>query len=115
MDKIAIDIGKKEFSSGLTYVACSRVRCLKHLLFTTPFTYQRLSNLSKSQRLQERITEDHRLQSLQQSLISVAEQQSPSFSPNISATSSLDLNPYPTTSNLLTSTIPEALPHHMTP
>ena len=53
MDKIVTDIGKKEFSSGLTYVACSRVRSLKHLLFTTPFTYQRLSNSSKSQRLQE--------------------------------------------------------------
>ena len=75
LDKIVIDIGRKEFSSGLTYVACSRVRCLKHLLFSMPFAYQRLSNLSKSQRLQERIREDCHLQSIQQSLISVAEEQ----------------------------------------
>ena len=41
-------IGKKEFSSGLTYVACSRVRQSKDL-FKEPFPYDHLSNLSKSQ------------------------------------------------------------------
>ena len=55
---------KKEFSSGLTYVACSRVCQLKDLLFIVPFPYERLSNLSKSQRLQERLQEDHRLLSM---------------------------------------------------
>ena len=64
LNKVVVDVGKKEFSSGLTYVACSRVRHLKDLLFKAPFPYERLSNLSKSQRLKERLQEDHRLLSL---------------------------------------------------
>jgi len=64
LDKVVIDIGNKEFSSGLTFVACSRVRRLNDILFTTPFPYTRLSNLSKSVRLQERLDEDSRLLSL---------------------------------------------------
>jgi len=67
LDKVVVDVGKKEFSCGLTYVACSRVRCLKDLLFIPPFPYSRLSNLSKSQRLQERLIEDDRLQSIYES------------------------------------------------
>ena len=33
LDKVVIDIGKREFSSGLTFVACSRVRQVQDLLF----------------------------------------------------------------------------------
>ena len=40
LDKVVLDIGKKEFSSGLTFVACSRVRHLTDLLFDPPFPYQ---------------------------------------------------------------------------
>ena len=47
-----LDIGKKEFSCGLTFVACSRVRHVTDLLFTPPFTFQRLSSLSNSLTLQ---------------------------------------------------------------
>lgn len=36
LNKAVIDIGKKEFSAGLTFVACSRVRCLSDLLFISP-------------------------------------------------------------------------------
>ena len=61
LDKVVIDIGKKEFSYGLTFVACSRVRHLTDLLFDPPFALQRLTNLAKSQRLQERQLEDTRL------------------------------------------------------
>lgn len=64
MEKAVIDVGRKEFSSGLTYVACSRVRRLKDLLFAAPFPYARLLNLSKSTRLEERIQEDERLQQI---------------------------------------------------
>ena len=46
-------------------MAISRVQCLKDLLFSMPFAYQ---HLSKSQRLQEQIREDSRLQSIQQPL-----------------------------------------------
>ena len=51
LDKAVIDIGKKEFSTGLTFVACSRVRQLTNLLFVPPFSFQRVANLSKSVRL----------------------------------------------------------------
>ena len=64
LDKVVIDVGKREFSSGLTFVACSRVRQLKDLLFTPPFPFQRLANLANSQRLRERQEEDVRLLSL---------------------------------------------------
>ena len=64
LDKVVIDVGKMEFSSGLTFVACSRVRQLKDLLFTPPFPFQRLANLANSQRLRERREEDVRLLSL---------------------------------------------------
>ena len=58
LNKVVIDVGKREFSSGLTFVACSRVRHLADLLFDPPFPYQRIANLANSQRLQERVNED---------------------------------------------------------
>ena len=58
LDKVVIDVGKREFSTGLTFVACSRVRQLQDLLFTPPFPYQRLSSLSNSSRLKQRQEED---------------------------------------------------------
>ena len=64
LDKAVINVGKKEFSSGLTFVACSRVRRLTDLLFVPPFSYQRLANLSKSSRLKDRVDEDARLERL---------------------------------------------------
>ena len=78
LDKVMIDIGRKEFCAGLTYVACSRVRRLKDLLFISPFPYERLSNISKSKRLQERLCEDERLHLLQHNL----SPQSPTPSPS---------------------------------
>ena len=67
LKKVVVDVGKKEFSCGLTFVACSRVRQMTDLLFSPPFPFQRLSNLSNSQRLRERQLEDQRLLSLQPS------------------------------------------------
>ena len=46
LDKAVIDVGRKEFSSGLTFVACSRVRHMCDLLFVPPFPFQRVANLS---------------------------------------------------------------------
>ena len=40
LDKVVIDIGKKEFSSGLTFVACSCVCHLEDILFVAPFPFQ---------------------------------------------------------------------------
>ena len=64
LDKAVIDVGRKEFSSGLTFVACSRVRRLCDLLFVPPFPFQRVANLSKSNRLKDRLQEDVRLSCL---------------------------------------------------
>ena len=64
LDKAVIDIGKKEFSTGLTFVACSRVRQLTDLLFVPSFSFQRVANLSKSVRLKDRLQEDSRLQQM---------------------------------------------------
>ena len=60
LDKVVVDVGKKEFSTGLTFVACSRVRHMEDL-FDPPFPFQRVANLAKSQRLQERLLEDTKL------------------------------------------------------
>ncbi len=69
LDNVVIDVGKKEFSVALTFVAISRVRCLTDLLFSPPFAYQRLNNISKSKRMLERKQEDQRLFTLQTSTI----------------------------------------------
>ena len=66
LDKVVIDVGKKEFSCGLTFVACSRVRKLTDILFTPPFPLQRLTSIANSQRLRERKEEDQRLLNLQE-------------------------------------------------
>ena len=40
LDKVVIDVRKKEFSCRLTFEACSRVRKLTDLLFSPPFPFQ---------------------------------------------------------------------------
>ena len=64
LNKAVVDLGKKEFSAGLTFVACSRVRQFKDLLFVTPFPFQRVANLASSYRHSERLHEEKRLQTL---------------------------------------------------
>ncbi len=68
LDKVVIDVGKKEFSAGLTFVACSRVRHVKDLLFNPPFASQRVVHLASSRRHKERPNEDLRLEKLSNSL-----------------------------------------------
>ena len=65
LDKVVIDIGKKELSAGLTFVACSCVRRLSDITFDPPFAYQRVASLAKSMRLTERKVEDARLCSME--------------------------------------------------
>ena len=64
LNKAVVDLGKKEFSAGLTFVACSHVRQLKDLLFVTPFPFQRVANLASSYRHSERLHEEKSLQTL---------------------------------------------------
>ena len=65
LNKLSVDIGKKEFSAGLTFVAISRVRRLSDLLLKPPFAFQRLKNLAKSRRIKERKNEEERLKTLE--------------------------------------------------
>ena len=66
LDKVVIDVGKKEFSAGLTFVACSRrVRCLIGIMFDPPFPDQRVTSLSRSMRLTEHKDEVARLCSME--------------------------------------------------
>ena len=69
LDKVVVDIGKKEFCAGLTFVAISRVRCMTDLLFSPPFAFQRLKNLSRSRRIDERKQEEKHLLTLQTTTI----------------------------------------------
>ena len=69
LDQVVINVGKKEFSLGLTFVACSRVRKLTDLIFDPPFPFERLSNLANSQRLLELREEDARLSQLEQQIL----------------------------------------------
>ena len=65
LDKVVIDVGKKEFSAGLTFVACSRVCRLSDIMFNTPFVYWHVASLAKSMRLTEHKVEDARLCSME--------------------------------------------------
>uniref|UniRef100_A0A1X7VSS2 ATP-dependent DNA helicase n=1 Tax=Amphimedon queenslandica TaxID=400682 RepID=A0A1X7VSS2_AMPQE len=53
-DKAVINEGKKEFSCEVTFVACSKVRKLKDILFMPPFPLQSLKSIANSKRLQKR-------------------------------------------------------------
>ena len=61
LNHVVIDIGKREFTSGLIFVACSRVCQLQDLLFVPAVSFQRLASLANSQRLAQRKAEDQRL------------------------------------------------------
>ena len=63
LDEGIIEVGTREISSGLTFVACSRVCCLTNL-FIPVFPFLRLSHLSASQHRQECQKENTRLQQL---------------------------------------------------
>lgn len=64
LPKAVLDIGKKEFAAGLSFVAISRVRCLEDLLFEDVFSLERLQKIKEGSRLRERVTEEARLLSL---------------------------------------------------
>ena len=83
LNKEMINIGKKEFCAGLSFVASSRVRALNDLLFDPPFPYQCVKNLANSQRLQERLLEDDGLLLLERTTLSTIY---PNFTSNTTTT-----------------------------
>jgi Helicase len=64
LEKAVADIGEKEFSAGLTYVALSRMKNLAGLAIDPPFSFDRLQNIGKSVQLKERICEEMRLKGM---------------------------------------------------
>ena len=63
LEKAVIDLGSKEFTAGLSFVAVSRVRSIEDLLFK-PFNFERLQRIKDCKRLGERKDEEERLVSL---------------------------------------------------
>ncbi|CAB4431125.1 unnamed protein product [Rhizophagus irregularis] len=63
LNKAIIDLGDKEFTAGLSFVAVSRVRALEDLLFK-PFSFERLQRIKDGKRLLERVDEEKCLVSM---------------------------------------------------
>ena len=66
LDKVILNIGKKEFQAGLTLVGASRVRSFEGLAFSPFPNYDRIEQISKSEALKRRIKEEERLEVLHQ-------------------------------------------------
>ncbi|PKY46626.1 hypothetical protein RhiirA4_191897 [Rhizophagus irregularis] len=66
LQKVVIDIGKKEYAAGQSFVTILRVRAFKDILFS-PFSFERLQRIKSLKRLEERIEEESRLMTLQNS------------------------------------------------
>lgn len=63
IQKAIIDFGEKEFAAGLSFVAVSRVRALKDILFR-PFNFERLQRIKNCKRMHDRKVEEGRLISM---------------------------------------------------
>jgi ATP-dependent exoDNAse (exonuclease V) alpha subunit len=60
LQKAVVDLGDKEFTAGLSFVAVSRVRALGDIVFK-PFNFERLLRIKDCKRLRERKDEEERL------------------------------------------------------
>ena len=60
MDKVIIDIGRKEFACGLTYTAISRPRSIENVAFYPFFNYERVSRIKTQQVFNMRRIQDRR-------------------------------------------------------
>ena len=65
MDKIILNLGNKEFATGLTYTALSRAKELENIAFEPFPTLNRIANLSTGQRFQTRLKEENRLKKIE--------------------------------------------------
>ena len=59
LDKAVIDIGEKERTAGLTFVALSRLQKLTDIIIK-PMTFQRLESISSSKQIKNRLNEEGR-------------------------------------------------------
>ncbi|XP_066914898.1 ATP-dependent DNA helicase PIF1-like [Clytia hemisphaerica] len=63
LDKVVVDLGKKESMDGLTYVALSRVKKLSDMVIES-FPFERINKLSEGKRFKFRVREESRLEEL---------------------------------------------------
>ena len=64
LDKAVVDIGRKEMSNGITFVAVSRVRRMEDIAFSATYTMQRLSTIKNGSRMGARLKEEKRLDNM---------------------------------------------------
>jgi len=55
LNKVVIELGLRDFISGVTFVACSRARSIRDIAFRSNVTLERLSNLGGLAKVQEDI------------------------------------------------------------
>ena len=65
MDKIILNLGNREFATGLTYTALSRAKELENIAFEPFPLLERIANLSKSKMFQNRLNEENRLKTIE--------------------------------------------------
>ena len=63
LDKVVVDLGKKESMDGLTYVALSREKKLTDMVIES-FSFERIYKLSDEKRFKFRVREESRLEEL---------------------------------------------------
>ena len=62
LNKIILNLGDKEFASGLTYTAIIRVTKLENIAFDYPFpNLKRFTNIFKTKKFRQRLSEEKRL------------------------------------------------------
>ena len=66
LEKVILNIGAKEFQTGLTLVGASRVKSFEGLAFKPYPNFERFEQIGKSQSLSKRIKEEARLEVLHQ-------------------------------------------------
>ena len=64
LDKIILNLGEHEFSSGLTYTALSRAKKLQDIAFEVPLSFDRIMGIFNSDRFTQRLAEEERLRQL---------------------------------------------------
>ena len=66
LDKVILNIGDREFQTGLTFVGASRVKSFEGLSFKPFPNYDRFLQISSSPTLKKRMKEEERLELLHQ-------------------------------------------------
>ena len=66
LEKVILDIGDKEFQTGLTFVGATRVKTFQGLAFKPFPNYDRFEQIRNSPTLKKRIKEEERLEELHQ-------------------------------------------------